>query len=130
MRGQTFLGTRPLVHVGFLKCWLAGGLNVKVVTAVTEAVQHCKQQSKSGQPVTVLVTGRPQGCSDERLLVIARVSETIQSLFVDIVTGNACVAWCQHFAAYYGCQVAELVMLTVLVIRRTESQKEWVSAML
>ena len=57
MRGQTWLGTRPLVHVGFLKSWLAGGLKVKVVNKVLEAVQQCKQQSKSDHPITVLVTG-------------------------------------------------------------------------
>lgn len=57
MRGQTWLGTRPLVHVGFLKSWLAGGLNHKVIGYIMEAVQQCKLQSKSAQPVTVLVTG-------------------------------------------------------------------------
>ena len=57
MRGQAWLGRRPLVHVGFLKSWLAGGLKLKVVNKVLEAVQLCKQQSKSDGPVTVLVTG-------------------------------------------------------------------------
>ena len=59
MRGQKWLGTRPLVHVGFLKSWLAGGFNVKVVNQVLEAVQQCKEQSGSGHPVTVFVTGDP-----------------------------------------------------------------------
>ena len=57
VRGQAWLGRRPLVHVGFLKSWLAGGLKLKVVNKVLEAVQLCKQQSKSDRPVTVLVTG-------------------------------------------------------------------------
>ena len=57
MRGQAWLGSRPLVHVGFLKSWLAGGLKLKVVNKVLEAVQLCKQQSKSDGPVTILVTG-------------------------------------------------------------------------
>lgn len=57
VRGQACLGTRPLVHVGFLKSWLAGGLKLKVVNKVLEAVQQCRQQSKSDRPVTVLVTG-------------------------------------------------------------------------
>ena len=57
VRGQTWLGTRPLVHVGFLKSWLAGGLKLKVVNKVLEAVQQCKQRSNSDRPVTVLVTG-------------------------------------------------------------------------
>ena len=57
VRGRTLLGTRPLVHVGFLKSWLAGGLKVKVINHVLAAVCQCNQQSKSGQPVTVFVTG-------------------------------------------------------------------------
>ena len=43
--------------MGFLKSWLAGGLNFKVVNHILEAVQQCKQQSKSEQPVRVFVTG-------------------------------------------------------------------------
>lgn len=57
VRGKTWLGTRPMVHVGFLKSWLAGGLKLKVVNQVLEAVQQCKQRSGSDHPITVLVTG-------------------------------------------------------------------------
>ena len=57
MRGNKWLGTRPLVLVGFLKSWLAGGLNHKVVNHVLEAVRQCKQQSKLQHPVRVFVTG-------------------------------------------------------------------------
>ena len=56
-RGTNWLGTRPLVHVGFLKSWLAGGLKYKVVDHILEAVRQCKLESKSEQPVTVFVTG-------------------------------------------------------------------------
>ena len=56
-RGNYLLGTKPLVHVGFLKSWLAGGLDVKVVSHVAKVVQQCKEQSQSSQPVTVYVTG-------------------------------------------------------------------------
>ncbi|KAL3143143.1 hypothetical protein ABBQ38_003412 [Trebouxia sp. C0009 RCD-2024] len=61
VRGKSWLGTRPLVHVGFLKSWLAGGLKLKVVNQVLEAVQQCKQRSGSDQPITVLVTGHSLG---------------------------------------------------------------------
>ena len=58
VRGQTLLGTRPLVHVGFLKSWLAGNLNLKVINQVLEAVKQCKQQSNQpDKAVTVFVTG-------------------------------------------------------------------------
>lgn len=64
VRGKSWLSTRPLVHNGFLKSWLAGGLNGKVVTKVLEAVQQCKEQSGSDQPVTVFLTGtQPQNAS-------------------------------------------------------------------
>jgi len=45
------------VHVGFLKSWLAGGLKVKVVNRVLEAVQQCNQSCKSDVPTSVFVTG-------------------------------------------------------------------------
>ncbi|KAL3155310.1 hypothetical protein ABBQ38_010874 [Trebouxia sp. C0009 RCD-2024] len=61
VRGKTWLGTRPLVHVGFLKTWLADGLKLKVVNQVLEAVQQCKQRSGSDQPITVLITGHSLG---------------------------------------------------------------------
>ena len=57
MRGTNWLGTRPLVHVGFLKSWLAGGLKHKVVSHILEAVRQCKQESGSDQPVKIFVTG-------------------------------------------------------------------------
>ena len=59
MRGTNWLGTRPLVHVGFLKSWLAGGLKHKVVSHILEAVCQCKQESRSDQPVKIFVTGMP-----------------------------------------------------------------------
>ena len=51
------MGTRPLVHVGFLKSWLAGGLNDKVISAVLKAVQQCRQRLSLSDKVTVFVTG-------------------------------------------------------------------------
>ncbi|KAL0050037.1 hypothetical protein WJX82_003243 [Trebouxia sp. C0006] len=61
MRGTKWLGTRPLVHVGFLKSWLAGGLKYKVVSHILEAVRQCKQESGSDQPVKIFVTGHSLG---------------------------------------------------------------------
>jgi len=55
--GTTWLGSRPLVHVGFLKSWLAGGLKHKVVSHVLKAVRQCKQESQADQPVKIFVTG-------------------------------------------------------------------------
>ncbi|KAL0042227.1 hypothetical protein WJX77_006708 [Trebouxia sp. C0004] len=61
MRGTNWLGTRPLVHVGFLKSWLAGGLKHKVVSHILEAIRQCKQESGSDQPVKIFVTGHSLG---------------------------------------------------------------------
>lgn len=69
------MGTRPLVHVGFLKSWLAGGLHCKVVNQVVEAVQQCKDQSKSDHPITVFVTGM---ASIARQSVCAAVHAAVQ----------------------------------------------------
>lgn len=51
------MGTRPLVHVGFLKSWLAGGLNDKVISAVLKAVLQCRKRLSSSDKITVYVTG-------------------------------------------------------------------------
>ena len=52
-----------MVHHGFLKSWQAGGLNLKVVDYVVEAVEQCKQAHKSEQPISVFVTGMHGVCS-------------------------------------------------------------------
>ena len=51
------MGSRPLVHVGFLKSWLAGGLNQKVVNCVIQAVEQCRSQADPAEKVQVYVTG-------------------------------------------------------------------------
>lgn len=56
-RGHRLMGTRPLVHVGFLKSWLAGGLNEKVISAVLKAVQQCRKRLNPSDKITVFVTG-------------------------------------------------------------------------
>ena len=56
------MGARPLVHVGFLKSWLAGGLNEKVVTAVLKAVQQCRTRLGLSHAITVSVTGQQPKC--------------------------------------------------------------------
>ena len=56
-RGKRCMGTRPLVHVGFLKSWLAGGLNQKVTSAVLKAVGQCRKHLNPLDKITVFVTG-------------------------------------------------------------------------
>ena len=54
-RGLNCIFSRPLVHVGFLKSWLAGGFNKKVVSRVMEIAKSCN----SGQDkLQVYVTGK------------------------------------------------------------------------
>ena len=55
-RGNLWLGTKPLVHVGFLKSWVAGGLNQRVVGRVSELVRAA---SAAGTTFRIYVTG---GC--------------------------------------------------------------------
>ena len=35
-RGHVLCGTRPLVHVGFMRSWLAGGFNEKVIKHIMQ----------------------------------------------------------------------------------------------
>ena len=62
-RGNYWLGTKPMVHHGFLMSWQAGELNLKVINYIMEAVEQCKQHHKSEQPTTVFVTGMHEVCS-------------------------------------------------------------------
>ena len=47
--------TRPLVHVGFLNSWLAGGFNDKVVNRAMEVVNGCKPHTSK---LKIYVTGK------------------------------------------------------------------------
>ncbi|KAL0050321.1 hypothetical protein WJX82_008957 [Trebouxia sp. C0006] len=93
MRGTNWLGTRPLVHVGFLKSWLAGGLKHKVVSHILEAVRQCKQESGSDQPVKIFVTGHSLGGA---LATLAAFD--IRRHLMDNMQSNAEVV-CYTFAA-------------------------------
>ena len=58
VRGHHWMFTRPLVHVGFLKSWLAGGLNDKVVGRIMQLV-HARPARPHGKPLKIYVTGTP-----------------------------------------------------------------------
>ncbi|DBA97089.1 hypothetical protein WJX77_003952 [Trebouxia sp. C0004] len=57
-RGHTFCGTRPMVHVGFMKSWLAGGFNFKVINRIMQLVNSCKA---GADKLKILVTGHSLG---------------------------------------------------------------------
>ncbi len=42
LRGRTWCCSRPLVHVGFMKSWLAGNFNQKVIHRVMDLVHTCQ----------------------------------------------------------------------------------------
>ena len=54
-RGLNCIFSRPLVHVGFLKSWLAGGFNDKVVSRVVEIVKSCNPGQDS---LCIYITGK------------------------------------------------------------------------
>lgn len=58
VRGHHWMFTRPLVHVGFLKSWLAGGLNDKVVGRIMQLV-HARPARPHANPLKIYVTGIP-----------------------------------------------------------------------
>lgn len=61
VRGQPWLFSQPLVHMGFLKSWLAGGLNEKVVNRILQLVQARPAQPHA-KPLRIYVTGSPICC--------------------------------------------------------------------
>ncbi|DBB14800.1 TPA: hypothetical protein ACH3X3_004409 [Trebouxia sp. C0006] len=60
VRGHHWMFTRPLVHVGFLKSWLAGGLNDKVVGRIMQLV-HARPAWPHAKPLKIYVTGHSLG---------------------------------------------------------------------
>ncbi|DBB01839.1 TPA: hypothetical protein ACH3X1_000447 [Trebouxia sp. C0004] len=60
VRGHHWMFTRPLVHVGFLKSWLAGGLNHKVVGRIMQLV-HARLAGLYAKPLKIYVTGHSLG---------------------------------------------------------------------
>ena len=62
VRGHHWMFSRPLVHVGFLKSWLAGGFNEKVVGRIMELV-HATPADPNAKPLRIYITGRPSQCT-------------------------------------------------------------------
>ena len=57
IRGHNCIFTRPLVHVGFLQSWLAGGFNEKVLNRIMELVDSLKPGTRK---LEIIVTGEPR----------------------------------------------------------------------
>lgn len=55
VRGHALCGTRPLVHVGFMKAWLAGGFNEKVINHIMQLVNRPRAGAGS---MKIYVTGQ------------------------------------------------------------------------
>ena len=91
------MGTCPLVHVGFLKSWLAGGLKDKVLASVLKAVQHCQKRLAPSQKVTVFVTGAADGLPAQLLIVMwhCPFQNTISSALgqFGLSSSSASTAW-------------------------------------
>ncbi|KAK9817450.1 hypothetical protein WJX74_010198 [Apatococcus lobatus] len=60
VRGSRMMWQRPVVHSGFLRCWLEDGLSQRVVQRVL-ALAAAWEADHPGQHVPVLVTGHRQG---------------------------------------------------------------------
>ncbi len=48
-----------MVHVGFMKSWLAGGFNFKVLNRIMQLVNSCKAGAGKRK---ILVTGEAHSC--------------------------------------------------------------------
>ncbi len=85
--------TRPLVHVGFLKSWLAGGLNDKVVGRIVQLV-HARPAGSHAKPLKIYVTGTPTPTSasctgnfySQQVPVIAAATHLLCVNSPDVVT--------------------------------------------
>ena len=55
-RGSKWLNKRPVVHSGFLCCWLEDGLSVRVTSRLLE-LATAWSAAHQGRPVPILFTG-------------------------------------------------------------------------
>ncbi len=64
-RGTSLLHpcSQPLVHVGFMKTWLAGNLNLKLIDRIMEIVQSWKAEHDPSQAPKIYITGKPFACA-------------------------------------------------------------------
>ena len=61
VRGHALCGTQPLVHVGFMKAWLAGGFNEKVINHIMQLVNR-PRAGAGAESIKVYVTGQMHMC--------------------------------------------------------------------
>ncbi|DBA74569.1 TPA: hypothetical protein ACH3X2_009444 [Trebouxia sp. C0005] len=58
VRGHLIFFSRPLVHVGFLQSWLAGGFNTKVIKRIMEMVDR---RQPGSDKLKIIITGHSLG---------------------------------------------------------------------
>lgn len=108
-RGSWWLGRQPMVHGGFLKSWLAAGLNLKLVQRTMQVLQEGKPDAKR----RVYVTGTPpsplqQTCSRVLPVRISCEGSTIE-LRAGVVLGMRHLLPCNTPVDAYGqCPTTEL----------------------
>ena len=56
-RGNWWMATQPFVHQGFLKSWVANGLNARIVERCVMAVQKM-QEKACGACTKLYITGK------------------------------------------------------------------------
>ena len=62
VRGSSCLCTRPLVHHGFIKSWLSGGFNIKVLNHIMSIVDGWSRIGIDNTPRhQIFVTGESEG---------------------------------------------------------------------
>ena len=61
VRGHVLCATQPLVHVGFMKAWLAGGFNEKVINHIMQLVNRSRAGA-GAQCMKIYVTGQMHLC--------------------------------------------------------------------
>ena len=81
-RGHRLWGTQPLVHVGFMKSWQAGGFNHKVIKRVMELVHSRK--TASGK-LKIYITGDLHFHSPCKIFLIVSTRGGIMSAYFFVI---------------------------------------------
>ena len=82
-RGDWWMGTRPFVHQGFLKSWVANGLNKRIVERCVMAVKTMQAQAH-GTPVNLYITGAIRCMQTRAQGSRSAVAATLQSMYMQV----------------------------------------------
>ncbi len=88
-RGQYLLGSKPLVHTGFLQSWQAGGLNTQVLSLVKEILDGTASGSRLPEAAAGEANGAAAPARDSSAMLGGRSRRQQEGFWRIICTGHS-----------------------------------------